>query len=547
VEGVPVVAGSTLTAKTTPSRATVTCQWQRADAGDGNFRDITDATSKTYRLVEEDKGQYIRVIVEGYGSYRGTKTSAAVGPVGTPDKSIYKLSHTGLAESYVVVDELIEVEGKETSEINSAVAAGIEDLEPVKVTLAVDIKGGAGYEHVRIAPIEAGENIQFWAKDTSNNWYDINVAGWGPSSGFELSADSYDVTTDIYILSNEIGTYELNVKLVDVSDNNALIAKVSGTVTVRNPEVSEYGFVLTSTDQEFIAGDLLEGSVIEGENGVDTTDLTPVGVTLKATTINELGYDNVKVLAPEVTGGEGTLQFWAYSADDGKWFDAAVHGWGSGFAITPDYDITTDVYVFADTAGTYTVTFKLVDLDNEDTEIATETVTITVISQEEAAKAAFLAAATSYEPESDIYTYSFDGDNLTIDFNFASCDSGGEIIAVQEAAGAFLNAVFGPDLGNAEKIVINMAEQEITIGTDFSTREVVNLAGAVFKVDAEKNLTELMAAVANFLGTGEGTPTPKVTAGFTMTVTIGKDDDAVTFTLEGLTATFTNTTDMTVN
>ena len=80
--------------------------------------------------------------------------------------------------------------------------------------------------------------------------------------------------------------------------------------------------MLTGTDQEFVAGDLLEGSIIEGENGVDTAGLTPVGVTLKATTINELGYANVKVLAPAVTGVEaGTLQFWAYSADDGKWFE----------------------------------------------------------------------------------------------------------------------------------------------------------------------------------------------------------------------------------
>ncbi len=152
-------------------------------------------------------------------------------------------------------------------------------------------------------------------------------------------------------------------------------------IEYKEPTKSEYGFELTNTDQEFIAGDLLEGTVIEGENGVDTTDLTPVGVTLKATTVNELGYANVKVLAPAVTGVEaGTLQFWAYSADDGKWFDAAVHGWGSGFPIAADYDVTTPIYVFADTAGTYEVTFKLVDLDNESAVIAEKTETITVVA-----------------------------------------------------------------------------------------------------------------------------------------------------------------------
>ena len=155
-------------------------------------------------------------------------------------------------------------------------------------------------------------------------------------------------------------------------------------IEYKEPTQSEYGFEITGTDQDFVAGGLLEGTVIEGENGVNTEGLTPVEVTLKATTINELGYDNVKVLAPEVTG-EGTLQFWAYSADDGLWFDAAVHGWGSGFPITADYNVTTPIYVFADTAGTYEVTFKLVEWSESGQvgePITTITATITVISQE---------------------------------------------------------------------------------------------------------------------------------------------------------------------
>lgn len=80
VEGVPVV-GQTLTAKVTPENATVTYQWQRADAADGTFENITGATNSAYTLTNEDADKYVRVVVTGTGSYMGTKTSAAVGPV----------------------------------------------------------------------------------------------------------------------------------------------------------------------------------------------------------------------------------------------------------------------------------------------------------------------------------------------------------------------------------------------------------------------------------------------------------------------------------
>ncbi|WP_296969189.1 S-layer homology domain-containing protein, partial [Tepidanaerobacter sp. EBM-38] len=79
VEGVAVVE-QTLTAKVTPEKATVIYQWQRADADD-NYVDIENATNRTYKLTEDDIGKYIRVVVTGTGSYTGTKTSAAVGPV----------------------------------------------------------------------------------------------------------------------------------------------------------------------------------------------------------------------------------------------------------------------------------------------------------------------------------------------------------------------------------------------------------------------------------------------------------------------------------
>ncbi|NLY71764.1 MAG: leucine-rich repeat domain-containing protein, partial [Clostridiales bacterium] len=381
--------GETLTAKVTPDTATVRYQWQIAEREDGEYEDIDGATGKTYKPDGEDIDKYIRVVVKGYGSYSGTKTSAAVGPVGAPEYSIYKLSYADLADSYVVVDSLIGTDEWGKAINNTEVEQAISGLTPVKLTLETEIEGKNGYGSVRIKPVEAGENIQFWAKDEDGggNWYNINISGWGDPSGFELPAQ-YTATTHIYILSNKVGTYDLTVQLVKVG-NNEVIAQVEGTIRIRDKERSEYGFEIEDADQVFVAGELLDSSgIIAGEDGVDTTGLTPVKVTLKAIQIKELGYEQVRVLPPDVTqteGSGGQLQFWAYSEDDGLWFDAAVHGWGDGFELTPDYKKTTEVYVFADAAGTYEVTFKLVEWSESGQvgePIATRTATITVISQE---------------------------------------------------------------------------------------------------------------------------------------------------------------------
>src|SRR5450756_74222 len=71
--------GSVLTAGAlTPSGATVTYQWQRANSASGPYTDISVATSSTYTPVTPaDKNMFIRVVATGTGNYSGTVTSAA--------------------------------------------------------------------------------------------------------------------------------------------------------------------------------------------------------------------------------------------------------------------------------------------------------------------------------------------------------------------------------------------------------------------------------------------------------------------------------------
>ena len=77
-----VQVGSKLTAGAiTPSGATVTYQWEYSTTSGGTYTAISGATASTYTLAAAYVSDYIKVAATGSGSYSGTVTSAAVGPV----------------------------------------------------------------------------------------------------------------------------------------------------------------------------------------------------------------------------------------------------------------------------------------------------------------------------------------------------------------------------------------------------------------------------------------------------------------------------------
>lgn len=84
------VVDEVLTATVTPSGATVKYQWQRADAKEGIYADITDATVQTYILTGADAGKWIRVKATGTGNYTGTVISlpVKVQPVEEPEFNV---------------------------------------------------------------------------------------------------------------------------------------------------------------------------------------------------------------------------------------------------------------------------------------------------------------------------------------------------------------------------------------------------------------------------------------------------------------------------
>lgn len=59
-------------------------------------------------------------------------------------------------------------------------------------------------------------------------------AGWGVSTGFPLQ----DATTTVYIVSNQAGTYAGTIKLVDVANDDEVIAEQDISIVVEVQEAA---------------------------------------------------------------------------------------------------------------------------------------------------------------------------------------------------------------------------------------------------------------------------------------------------------------------
>lgn len=116
---------------------------------------------------------------------------------------------------------------------------------------------------------------------------------------------------------------------------------------------------------------------VEDVSQVTVNQQTNIDVTLKATDIRSEGYD--KVLIRVDATNKDNLELKATDTQSQEWDVAQVGYWGppDGFAITKDYDVTTEFRVTAKAEGAYTVTLNLVDLDNNDAVLATKTITFT--------------------------------------------------------------------------------------------------------------------------------------------------------------------------
>jgi len=106
VTSVGTVSGTAKVGVQLTAGATASYQWQIGSTASGVYANISGATTNNYVPVASDATKYIKVVVTGTGSYSGTVTSVAAGPVSNADVPVVGTPiNLGTAGNYAILAE----------------------------------------------------------------------------------------------------------------------------------------------------------------------------------------------------------------------------------------------------------------------------------------------------------------------------------------------------------------------------------------------------------------------------------------------------------
>jgi len=219
VEGVAKV-GETLTAKVTPTGATVSYQWQRADAEDGTYTNITGATSSIYKLVSADLGKYIKVKATGTGNYKGTVESKPVGPVVAVTGELVPATDYPGYDSW---KDAITEDGIDFSKITQAQAIKMGIADPDYYGIAMYLKVGDDTIELNSDNLESvvridPEGNEVEPQVTADNIYQFVHDGWGGPGEYTMRYTLNDgrvIEAKINVVSFEFKDEEPEVKVAE--------------------------------------------------------------------------------------------------------------------------------------------------------------------------------------------------------------------------------------------------------------------------------------------------------------------------------------------
>ncbi len=201
---------------------------------------------------------------------------------------------------------------------------------------------------------------------------------WTASGSYSTGTDGYDQYSDIVPANTELATklkrgvasdgdsmnyididwtdtsvkYVVKITITDEFGNGESVIAKNYTDEVERTQIigeeySIYGFTNNTSQKEFI-----EGKEAEFNLGI------------LANTIKEKGYASVKILATVTKPNGGELNITGINSNP--------------FTLTKDYNESSIIKVTPNIYGEYKIKFDLVDLNNNSTVIATQTITLDV-------------------------------------------------------------------------------------------------------------------------------------------------------------------------
>ncbi|MCL5057255.1 MAG: copper amine oxidase N-terminal domain-containing protein [Actinobacteria bacterium] len=251
--------------------------------------------------------------------------------------------------------------------------AGVEKEFTVS---ASNSPGNTGYDSVRYKFIVEGaglNDVSVLRYKDGDTWRNIslarsgsNVVGYfGPSAGFSFPED-YSDTTALRLKMAETGTYNVEIRLVDLDNNEQTIARDTMTVTVD----SDY------SDASITAGNLTLDAGVEKEFTVSAAN--PENAREYDSVLFKFRVEDAKLsYIPAFRYRDGQVWRNMPLSQDGSDV-VGYYGPSSGFSLPEDYSATTTFSLNVARVGTYNVEITLVDLDDNEKVIARDTMTVRV-------------------------------------------------------------------------------------------------------------------------------------------------------------------------
>ncbi|MBS4023199.1 MAG: dephospho-CoA kinase [Dethiobacter sp.] len=307
--------------------------------------------------------------------------SGIVSPVGpgTATISVTAANGAGSAHCSVTVQEPPQV----SVYIIDCTAGGestvAESNEGGPLTLKIrpkeirDFGYGRAKLNVAVTDKPPGSTVRLMTKDKKGLAYDAAALGCiAPDEGFAMTKD-YSEDIELSTWFDKPGAYTISFILVDLENNAEIAAAASTSMQVRpQQKVSSYKVTCDTAGLKFVAGTAI-----------------PLPVTVRAAEVNDFGYErvrfNVRVLK-NPAGAEVRLQ-----TQDSRGYpqDAAILGYfdrANGFPLSKDHNKTIEFESCFDKTGEYSLSFTLVNLDNEAELIAEHSVNFSVQKLPEASK-----------------------------------------------------------------------------------------------------------------------------------------------------------------
>lgn len=249
----------------------------------------------------------------------------------------YEFQLEDVADSYIVGEALVNPEDND-----------FDGMDPVKLSVEILDTNQFPYNGMVRVAAPGADDIQLWAKDSNGNWHDINLVGWGPSTGFPIMPGHQ---TDVYVIATApfvADSNPINLELIDITGDYYYPSST-------DPIVDQTEFINVHSTYDFAY--TVPSLILDGVDAV-------MDVYFATVDVGQLGFDNIRFRFTVTSAPDGgNVQFSAIDSENNLYNATNTGFWGpsTGFDLPAYYSETTEWTLNFSHPGTYEISFELIE------------------------------------------------------------------------------------------------------------------------------------------------------------------------------------------